>query len=143
MAAVKGAESFPGNNGGCAISWTTHPLPAWSKLLVSPTAPKPPMGSIFSRPPGNHDLFWLVPPSVVARRRRRRRRRRLQKQGCDKCGAPPTRRTSIETNYTVESEATNLPPYLSPVIGHDAVDPRSTARQGPFLIARSLLNPPS
>ncbi|AEO67477.1 uncharacterized protein THITE_2088966 [Thermothielavioides terrestris NRRL 8126] len=34
------------------------------------------MGQIFSRPPGNRDLFWLVPPAVEARRRRRHRRRR-------------------------------------------------------------------
>ncbi len=34
------------------------------------------MGLTVSRPPGNRDLFWIVPPSVQARRRRRRRRQR-------------------------------------------------------------------
>ena len=118
------------NNGLGTISWTILPLPSWSKLLNPPTALKPPMGSIFSRPPGNRDLFWLVPPSVVARRRRCRRRR--QKQGCGKCGSPPTRRASRETNNRVESEAADFYPYLSASLDHGAVNPHPTAKQGPL-----------
>jgi hypothetical protein len=54
----------------------THP--ATQLQVLDHNLNHPQMGLNYSRPPGNHDLFWLVPPSFQASHRHRHRHRQYR-----------------------------------------------------------------